>query len=71
MTEQAGLCRTWSEPKLLVFSRTGSNVIVGATATTTSSGVGFGFSTPASSSTGFGLSGGLKLGKIFWFTIQI
>ena len=23
---QAGLCRTWSEPKLLVFSRTGSNV---------------------------------------------
>ena len=21
---QAGLCRTWSEPKLLVFSRTGS-----------------------------------------------
>ena len=26
MTIQAGLCRTWSEPKLLVFSRTGSNV---------------------------------------------
>ena len=25
MTVQAGLCRTWSEPKLLVFSRTGSN----------------------------------------------
>ena len=23
---QAGLCRTWSEPKLLVFSRTDSNV---------------------------------------------
>ena len=26
MTVQAGLCRTWSEPKLLVFSRTGSIV---------------------------------------------
>ena len=25
VTVQAGLCRTWSEPKLLVFSRTGSN----------------------------------------------
>ena len=24
VTVQAGLCRTWSEPKLLVFSRTGS-----------------------------------------------
>ena len=23
MTVQAGLCRTWSEPQLLVFSRTG------------------------------------------------
>ena len=26
VTVQIGLCRTWSEPKLLVFSRTGSNV---------------------------------------------
>ena len=26
VTVQSGLCRTWSEPKLLVFSRTGSNV---------------------------------------------
>ena len=26
MTVQAGLCRTWSEPKLFVFSRTGSDV---------------------------------------------
>ena len=25
MTVQPGLCRTWSEPKLLVFSRTGGN----------------------------------------------
>ena len=25
VTVQAGLCQTWSEPKLLVFSRTGSN----------------------------------------------
>ena len=25
MTVQPGLCRTWSEPKLLVFSRTGIN----------------------------------------------
>ena len=25
VTVQAGLCKTWSEPKLLVFSRTGSN----------------------------------------------
>ena len=25
VTVQSGLCRTWSEPKLLVFSRTGSN----------------------------------------------
>ena len=24
VTVQSGLCRTWSEPKLLVFSRTGS-----------------------------------------------
>ena len=27
MTVQPGLCRTWSEPKLLVFSRTGSFVL--------------------------------------------
>ena len=27
VTEQPGLCRTWSEPKLLVFSSTGSNGI--------------------------------------------
>ena len=27
MLVQAGLCQTWSEPKLLVFSRTGSFVI--------------------------------------------
>ena len=27
VTVQAGLCRTWSEPKLLFFSRTGSNRI--------------------------------------------
>ena len=25
---QSGLCRAWSKPRLLVFSRTGSNVIV-------------------------------------------
>ena len=25
MTVQAGLCQTWSEPKFLFFSRTGSN----------------------------------------------
>ena len=28
MTVQAGLCQTWSEPKLLVFSRTGSYVFI-------------------------------------------
>ena len=28
MTEQAGLCQTWSEPKLLIFSRTGSYVCI-------------------------------------------
>ena len=39
------------------------SIIVGATAAaTTTSGVGFG--TPASTSTGFGLSGGLKLGEL-------
>ena len=27
VTVQAGLCRTWSEPKLLVSSRTGSNCL--------------------------------------------
>ena len=27
VTVQPGLCRTWSEPKLLVFSRTGSNIL--------------------------------------------
>ena len=27
MTVQAGFCRTWSEPKLLVFSCTGSCVV--------------------------------------------
>ena len=27
MTVQPGLCRTWSESKLLTFSHTGSNVI--------------------------------------------
>ena len=26
VTVQSGLCRTWSEPKLLVFSRTGSYI---------------------------------------------
>ena len=28
MTVQPGLCRTWSKPKLLVFSRTGSKSIL-------------------------------------------
>ena len=27
VAEQLSLCRTWSEPKLLVFSHTGSNMI--------------------------------------------
>ena len=27
VTVQAGLCRTWSEPKLLIFSRTGSYIL--------------------------------------------
>ena len=27
MTVQAGLCQTWSEPKLLVSSRTGSYIL--------------------------------------------
>ena len=31
MTVQAGLCRTWSEPKLLVFSCTGSNLFLSMT----------------------------------------
>ena len=37
VTVQAGLCRTWSEPKLLVFSRTGSIVFTGALSQTTDS----------------------------------